>query len=112
MFTVTMGLVGALSPEHPVLSRCLHFLRTSLRDDGSWPIDTHLATWVTSGAVNALAQARLVLPEGVMVQEAAAALETSRQWLSGQQRDTVHPYTGAAPGGWGWSYLSDRKSVV
>jgi squalene-hopene/tetraprenyl-beta-curcumene cyclase len=103
---VTMGLVGALSPEHPVLSRCLHFLRTSLREDGGWPIDTHLATWVTSGAVNALAQARPVLPEGALPQEATAALERSREWLAGQQRDTVHPYTGAAPGGWGWSYLS------
>src|SRR5205814_8777936 len=65
--------------------------------DGSWPIDTNLATWVTTLAVNALAAAgdldRL---------DGQAEL---RDWLLRQQYTERHPYTGAEPGGWAWTPL-------
>ena len=78
----------------PVLAKCLAFLRASARADGSWPIDTNLATWVTTLSVNAL---RERLPE-----EARPAI---RRWLLGQQYKQAHPYTGAPAGGWAWTDL-------
>jgi squalene-hopene/tetraprenyl-beta-curcumene cyclase len=32
--------------------------------------------------------------------------ERTRLWLAQRQHRQRHPYTGAAPGGWGWSHLS------
>ncbi|HEX7375839.1 MAG TPA: prenyltransferase/squalene oxidase repeat-containing protein, partial [Pirellulales bacterium] len=51
---VVLSLVGAGEAEHPVVRRGIEFLLRSVRDDGSWPIDTNLATWVTTLAVGAL----------------------------------------------------------
>ena len=63
----------------------IQFLHASVRDDGSWPIDTHLATWVTTLSVNALGED---LPDD------ARAI---REWLLKQQYREVH-FTDAAPG--------------
>ena len=95
---VTMSLVGCGLAEHPVARRGVDFLLKSVRADGSWPIDTNLATWVTTLAVNAL---------GPSIHEVMSAEERGRilDWLLGQQYRTVHPYTGAAPGGWAWTDL-------
>ena len=38
-------------PRHPAR---LKFIRDSCASDGSWPIDTNLATWNTTLAINAL----------------------------------------------------------
>ena len=51
---VAMSLVGADLRDHPVTQKCVAFLEASVRDDGSWPIDTNLATWVTTLSINAL----------------------------------------------------------
>lgn len=91
---VTMSLAGSGMVDHPVTQRGLDFLRTSVRPDGSWPIDTNLATWVTTLSIHALGSA---LPSG-----AHASL---RGWLLGQQYRVEHPYTRAAPGGWAWTNL-------
>ena len=65
--------------------------------DGSWPIDTNLATWVTTLAIKALAhQPGALTPEQRL---------TLREWLLGQQYRVEHPYTHAAPGGWAWTDL-------
>ena len=40
---------------HAVMHHGVRFLLDSQRDDGSWPIDTNLATWVTTLSINALA---------------------------------------------------------
>ncbi len=65
--------------------------------DGSWPIDTNLATWVTTLAIKALAhQPGALSPEQRL---------TLREWLLGQQYRVEHPYTHAAPGGWAWTDL-------
>jgi squalene-hopene/tetraprenyl-beta-curcumene cyclase len=96
---VVMSLVAAGETDHPVVSRGLGFLRRSVRADGSWAIDSNLATWVTTLAVNALAagEVRDDLPDGDRRQIVA--------WLLAQQGRRVHPYTGAAPGGWAWTDL-------
>jgi squalene-hopene/tetraprenyl-beta-curcumene cyclase len=40
-----------------VINEGVRFLANSIREDGSWPIDTNLATWNTTLAINALAGA-------------------------------------------------------
>ncbi len=98
---VAMSLIAALSPDQPVVRKCLDFIRPAARPDGSWPIDTNLATWVTTGAVNALMSGE----EPVGPTAASEALRSSCQWVSQQQFASVHPYTGAAPGGFAWTDL-------
>lgn len=98
---VVLSLVGAGEVDHPVVAQGVHFLCRSVREDGSWPIDTHLATWVTTLAVNALGHAP------TFREEFAESKQTQvRQWLLNQQYQTKHPYTDAAPGGWSWTPLS------
>ncbi len=91
---VALSLSSAGYHGHPVLRKAIQFLVASVRGDGSWPIDTNLATWVTTLSVNAL---RDRLP--------ADQRESIREWILGQQYTKVHPYTGAAPGGWAWTDL-------
>ena len=49
-----MSLAGAGFADHPVAQSCFQFLENTMRDDGSWPIDINLSTWVTSLSVRAL----------------------------------------------------------
>lgn len=94
---VTMSLAGMSRSDHPVARRGVSFLVNSVRADGSWPIDTNLATWVTTLAVKALRHT-----------DHGLAPEHRKQlhsWLLAQQYQQQHPYTGAAPGGWAWTDL-------
>jgi len=91
---VTMSLAAMGLSGHPVVTRGVDFLARSARPDGSWAIDTNLATWLTTLAVNALGAD---LPP--------ADTQPIRDWLLGQQYRAVHPYTNAAPGGWAWTDL-------
>ena len=91
---VTMSLVGCGLGDHKVTRRGIDFLAESVREDGSWPIDSNLATWVTTLSANALGE-RL----------SEVAREPIRGWLLGQQYREVHPYTNADPGGWSWPEL-------
>ncbi|MBK7997775.1 MAG: squalene--hopene cyclase [Verrucomicrobia bacterium] len=93
---VTMSLAGSGQVNHPVANRGVEFLIASQRADGSWPIDTNLATWVTTLAVNALGANSSLL---------ANHTSRLRSWLLNQQYRTIHPYTQAAPGGWAWTDL-------
>jgi squalene-hopene/tetraprenyl-beta-curcumene cyclase len=98
---VVMSLAACGEAAHPVVSRSLEFLLRSVRADGSWPIDSNLATWVTTLAVNALGGGLEGLEEGGRAQ--------IRAWLLREQHREVHPYTEAAPGGWAWT---DRAGGV
>jgi squalene-hopene/tetraprenyl-beta-curcumene cyclase len=69
----------------------------SARADGSWAIDSNLSVWVTTLSVNALAAAGDL--------EALDRRKELLHWLVAQQTKERHPYTGADPGGWGWSHL-------
>jgi len=89
---VTLSLVAIGEVQHQVVSRGLSFLRASVRADGSWPIDTDLATWGTTLSVGALGAGF----EGA---------ERIKGWLLDQQHTVRHPFTGAAPGGWAWTDL-------
>lgn len=112
---VVMSLVGSGQAAGPVATRGVQFLKRSARGDGSWPIDTNLATWVTTLAVSALAvsgvlrarssKAELCSPrEGVSL--GAGEQEVVRAWLLNQQHRQRHRYTGADPGGWAWTDLA------
>jgi squalene-hopene/tetraprenyl-beta-curcumene cyclase len=92
---VVMSLASCGQAGHPVVRRGVDFLLQSVRADGSWPIETNLATWNTTLAVNALAAAG----------ESVADLE-ALDWLLCCQHRQVHPHTGAEPGGWAWTDLS------
>ena len=95
---VVMSLAVTKRADHKVSSRGLEFLKDSMNEDGSWPIDTNLATWVTSLSMNALAAD----PADDRVWCTAELAD----WHLGCQHEVRHPFTGAEPGGWGWSDLS------
>jgi squalene-hopene/tetraprenyl-beta-curcumene cyclase len=95
---VTMSLAGSGLAEHSVARKGVEFLVASARQDGSWAIDTDLATWVTTLSVGALG--------GDLPPRERPAI---KEWLLRQQYTTEHPYTGAAPGGWAWT---DRSGGV
>lgn len=96
---VVMNMAAIGQHELPVVRDGVQFLLNSARGDGSWPIDTNLATWVTTLSLNA------ILP---------SLSEPARQgiwrecgpWLLNCQHVVRHPFTGASPGGWGWTDLS------
>jgi squalene-hopene/tetraprenyl-beta-curcumene cyclase len=92
---VVMSLASSGRADHAIVRRGVEFLLASVRPDGSWPLDSNLATWNTSLSVNALASA------GEDVRELPCL-----DWLLSCQHRAVHPYTGAQPGGWSWTDLS------
>ncbi len=95
---VVMSLAATDRGDHPVSQLGVEFLRNSIAQDGSWPIDTNLATWLTSLSILALnsdasGDREWINPRLV-------------KWLLECQHRVRHPYTGAEPGGWGWTDLS------
>ncbi len=148
---IVMSLASTGRTNHAVVQGGLRFLKETIREEGSWPIDTNLATWVTSLAVHGLDgwsgeskswSTGFSLPEdeeGTTTDEEKEASEASRvedgrgedgrgegarsqakactptaswdrvaciRWLLTCQHSERHPFTGAAPGGWGWTDLS------
>ncbi len=98
---VVMSLIGAGQAAHPVVRHGINFLIRSARVDGSWPIDTNLATWVTTLSVNALANSpdfSEILPE--------KDRRKIYDWLMAQHYRQEHPYTLADAGGWAWTPLA------
>lgn len=93
---VTMSMAGAGLTHHPVVQKAVEFLQAAVQPDGSWPIDTNLSTWVSTLSINALSDG------GEKFGDTGGLL---RRWLIHQQYREVHPFTSAAPGGWGWTPL-------
>ena len=94
---VSMSLAAVFGAEEPAVQRGLGFLQGTARADGSWPIDTNLSVWVTTGAYLAL-QHSGGMTEGQQ--------DDTMRWVLARQQRQVHPYTGARPGGWAWTHLS------
>lgn len=110
---VVMSLASMNLADHPVAQAGVKFLIESVRPDGSWPIDTNLATWVTSLAINALGDeghgVRDESQSGFYPASSAPLVphpSSPLPWLLRCQHTERHPFTGADPGGWGWSDLS------
>lgn len=104
---VTMALASAGQKNHPVVARAVDFLRKSVRPDGSWPIDTNLATWATTLAVKALRTdpVESETRQGLIGDDTLFDRKPVLDWLLGQQYRERHPFTDAAPGGWAWTDL-------
>lgn len=94
---VVMSLAGMDRTDSPVVQHGVKFLLASMREDGSWPIDTNLSTWVTTLSMGALDAA------GLLVDEDRVRMH---RWLVDQQTTGEHPFTHAAPGAWAWTPLS------
>ena len=94
---VVMSLAGMGLAASPVVEEGVRFLIESMRDDGSWPIDTNLSTWVTTLSITALEEAGALPPRD---------MPSMREWLLTQQSTREHPFTHAAPGAWAWTPLS------
>lgn len=105
---VSMSLIKSHRADHPVVRNGIRFLVESFRaegeSEGSWPIDTNLATWNTTLSINALANN----PDEFRRELGTDPTRWKQciEWVLECQNTTVHPFTGAAPGGWGWSDLS------
>ncbi|MDR3182940.1 MAG: squalene--hopene cyclase [Planctomycetaceae bacterium] len=91
--------------EHPVIINGLRFLLNTVRENGAWAIDTNLATWLTSQSISALT---LKEPDSVLSDTVNSGTASALRFLlaEGNQHTKRHPFTGAAPGGWGWTHLS------
>jgi squalene-hopene/tetraprenyl-beta-curcumene cyclase len=96
---VSMCLMESGYLDHEVVAQGIDFLEKQQRQDGSWPIDTDLSTWVTTLSIKALGdQHATFLSE--------SAIQQLRSHLLNLQYKTVHPFNGAKPGGWGWTNYS------
>jgi squalene-hopene/tetraprenyl-beta-curcumene cyclase len=81
---VVMSLAGLGLSDHPTVVRGIEFLLTSVRSNASWPIDTNLATWNTTLAMKALADARTGAPH-----DGGGSHDNKQSSVSSAWRDTV-----------------------
>ena len=96
---VTISLIGAGFTDHSVVESGINFLIQSQRSDGSWPIDTDLATWITTLSIKAVAvDSNGYLPFTEQHREKLTG------WLLAQQFNDTHPFTHSPPGGWSWTH--------
>lgn len=101
---VLMSLAAKGLVDHPVSQDAIGFIESSVRPDGSWPIDSNLATWVTSLTTAACLRANQ--DEQPITSAQYLVSGETIEWLLSCQHRQRHPFTGADPGGWGWSDLS------
>lgn len=79
-----------------VVHNGMDFLKRTQREDGSWPIDIDLSTWVTTLAVKSLrSNLDIVLPP--------AEKQQITNHLLAIQNKQIHTFNGTQPGGWGWT---------
>ncbi len=72
------------------------FLKRTQREDGSWPIDIDLSTWVTTLAVKSLRSNQ------DKVLDSKSKQQLTNHLLAIQNKQ-IHPFNGTQPGGWGWT---------
>jgi len=134
---VLMSLASIGQANSTVCQNAIRFLVDSISPEGSWPIDTNLATWVTSLTTTNYYSASLewnqrsdahtsqlstnsqteakppteklnAAPKPISQQREAIRCEWTKtvDWIISCQHKVRHPFTGADPGGWGWTDLS------
>ncbi|WP_321368046.1 prenyltransferase/squalene oxidase repeat-containing protein [uncultured Draconibacterium sp.] len=96
---VALSLINAGLRDSVVVDKGIAFLKRTQREDGSWPIDIDLSTWVTTLSIKAL---------GDRKNEVLSETQQKRivNHLLSVQNKTVHPFNGTSPGGWGWTNFS------
>lgn len=90
---VLMCMCASGLGNHPVAQKAASFLSSTVRSDGSWPIDSDLSTWVSTLSIKALG-------------DTISNKEEMADGLKGRAIKKIHPFTNADPGGWGWTDLS------
>jgi squalene cyclase len=82
-----------------VVEKGIAFLKRTQREDGGWPIDVDLSTWVTTLSIKALGGRK----DKVLTDKQQKSLT---HHLKSVQNKSVHPFNGTPPGGWGWTNFS------
>lgn len=96
---VSLCLIESGYRNLEIVTDGIAFLQRTQREDGSWPIDVDLSTWVSSLAVKSF---RNKLEEVIPSHERQ---QITAHFLAIQNK-TVHPFNGTQPGGWGWTSYS------
>ncbi|HAQ18797.1 MAG TPA: squalene--hopene cyclase [Prolixibacteraceae bacterium] len=73
----------------------MNFLKQTQREDGSWPIDIDLSTWVTTLAVKSVKNQPDILTSDDK--------QKLTNHLLAIQNKQIHPFNGTQTGGWGWT---------
>lgn len=95
---VSLCLIESGYRDLEVVRDGISFLKRTQRDDGSWPIDVDLSTWVTTLAAKSVKKLHEILT-------AEDKLQLTNHLLAIQNKQ-VHPFNGTQPGGWGWTHFS------
>ena len=96
---VSMCLILSGYKDNSIVEKGISFLYNQQREDGSWPIDTDLSTWVTTLSIKAIGPNLT----SSLTQESVTKL---RGHLLSLQYKQKHPFNAAEPGGWGWTSYS------
>jgi prenyltransferase beta subunit len=96
---VVLSLINSGFTETKVVKKGIQFLKCTQRDDGGWPIDVDLSTWVTSLSVKAY-RGHL---NGFLSSDQQ---DNIADYFKLIQNDSIHPFNGTGPGGWGWTHFS------
>ncbi len=96
---VSLSLIRAGYRYTDIVSKGIGFLKRMQREDGSWPIDVDLSTWLTTLSVRAFRSNlnSFLLPE--------SKDKIYKHFMTIQNR-SVHPFNGTSSGGWGWTSFS------
>lgn len=103
---VVMSLAATGRVDDPIVQNGVRFLFDSVLPDGSLPIDTNLATWGTTLAIEAIATVPYAKSSTQHIGHQMERGEISLDWLLGCQWHEEHPFTHTPAGGWGWTDLS------
>lgn len=93
---VSLCLTRSGYNDSPVVRKGIAFLRRTQREDGSWPIDIDLSTWVSSLSIKSLrGNLRPALDE--------KSIEKLIVYYRSVQNKEKHSFNASSPGGWGWT---------
>jgi len=96
---VSLCLIESGYRDLDIVTDGIRFLKRTQREDGSWPIDVDLSTWVSTLAVKSL---RNSINETL---DKTAKQKVTNHFLAIQNKE-IHPFNGTKPGGWGWTSYS------
>jgi squalene cyclase len=96
---VSMCLISSGYNDHAVVEKGINFLIGQQREDGSYPIDTDLSTWLTTLSLKALGNDGKVFLKDDNI-------DLLKNHLLSLQYKIRHPFNNALPGGWGWTNYS------
>jgi squalene-hopene/tetraprenyl-beta-curcumene cyclase len=96
---VSLSLINSGFADTEVVKKGIQFLKRTQREDGGWPIDVDLSTWVTSLSVKAF-RGKL---EGFLNSDQEDKIADYFRLI---QNEKIHPFNGTGPGGWGWTKFS------